>query len=235
MITARSPTSSLIPLLGALTSLSSRLVAQVRVDLVPYAGLYVAMASLTPAPVAKQATSLSLGSRLTMWLPAHLGLEFTVHYAPSNVTATGEQPPHCACVSFPGPSAAHVMAGSAKAVVRLGQPDASVAFHVGGGVGVVEHGGAAYTSDIYLQSSGASFFSGIVAAGAAFKLGSSLALRVDAEDYVFKAQFQCRHTYGASGVCWAVNQGGTNTSSKLQNDLVLSLGLAVRVARTSAQ
>ncbi len=182
----------------------------------------------------KQATSLSLGGRLAMWLPGPLGLEFTLNYAPSDVTASGVSL-HCGCGSFPGPSAAHVTAGSAKAVVRLGPPDATVAFHVGGGVGLVDHGGDAYTSDVNLQSSGARFFSGVVAAGAAFKLGSSLALRFDAEDYVFKAQFQCRYTYTASGVCWAVNQGGTSTSSKLQNDLVLSLGLAIRVARPSAE
>lgn len=172
----------------------------------------------------RQATSVSLGSRLTVWLPGRVGIEFTVNYAPSDVKGIGAY-----SGAFAGPTAAHVMAGSAKALVRQGSPDATPAFHVGGGVGIVDYGGPAYSFGD-LQSGHASF-SGIVTGGATFGLSSSLAMRLDAEDYVFIAHFQCSYNYQDRGVCAAVNQGGQNSSSKLQNDLVLSLGLAIHLTR----
>jgi len=113
--------------------------------------------------------------------------------------------------------------------VRLGSPSAATVFHVGGGVGLVDLGGQTYSIDAYGTGTNRAFFSGTVATGAAFKLGPSLALRLDAEEYVFRAHFQCRYTRNTRGVCWAVNQGGTPSAASLQNDLVVSLGLAARV------
>ena len=224
-ITSRSCVGCRILFVGATALTAPPLAAQGQVDLAPYVGVYVPTASLTPAQLLKQTTSVSLGSRLTMWLPGRMAIEFTVNYAPSDVTGIGAY-----SGAYRGPSAAHVMAGSAKALVRLGSPDAAAAFHVGGGLAIVDHGGPAYNYGD-LQSGSASF-GGIVAGGATFRL-ASLAMRLDAEDYVFIAHFQCSYNYQARGVCAAVNLAGNNSSSKLQNDLVLSLGLAIHLARKS--
>ena len=219
----------LVALLDFICTQAPAAVAQSRVDLEPYAGLFIATTSLTSSGVLKQESSLSLGTRLITWLPGRVGLQWTVNYAASGVTPTGADS-SCACGSFPfpGPSSAHVIAASTQVIARVSPAAATTTFHVGGGIGLVGHGGAAYTVDTY-ERNRTTAVSGILTAGAAFRLGQSLALRVDAEDYLFPTDFHCRYTYGTRGVCWAVNQAGTPSSSTLQNDLVLSLGLAVRV------
>jgi hypothetical protein len=92
--------------------------------------------------------------------------------------------------------------------LRLSPPGAPTSFNFGVGVCLVNYGGDAYT-DAY----GTSRLGGKLGEGVAWKVDSSLALRLDAEVYLFNAQFND----GAS----------TSTTSRFQNDFVLSVGLAV--------
>ena len=194
--------------------------AQGELDLVPYAGLYLPTASVMDNGP-KQQASPTLGTRVTMWLSRRAGIEGTLNYALSSLT--GPMPVN--------PSAAHVTALSAKLLVRLNPPGAKTAVHVGGGWGRVGYGGPAYCgcNDLYLQGSGTTFSSWIAAVGAAFRPGRSISLRLDAEDYVFRTYFACRSGGHSPGVC----NYGTAYSHKLQNDLVVSLGAAIRLGAQS--
>lgn len=222
-MTLCSPTKSLVSLLAVLCVLAPGAMPQSRVELTPYAGVYVPTGALTPSAVLKRETSLSAGGRLTVWLPGRMAIEGTLSYAPSNVTQNAPT-----AFSFPGPSSGHLTAVAAKAIVRFSAPDAPAQFYLGGGLGHVFLGGDTYSIDAYGQGTSTSV-GGIASLGTAFKLGPSLALRLDAEDYIFQASFQCRYTQGTRGVCWGVNQSGSPSASELQNDVVLSVGLAFRV------
>jgi hypothetical protein len=182
--------------------------AQVRFDFVPYAGLYIPTSKVFDQFLSecscqvsiKHKTNFILGGRVTLWWPSRVGVEGTFGYSPSGVTL--------AASGFGSKdTSAHVITASAKILVRVSPPGAPTSFHVGGGLGLVGHGGDAY------GTSGMTRFGGILGAGVAFKAGSLLALRLDAEDHLYNAHF---------------SSGGTSKSDyKFQNDLVLSVGLAV--------
>jgi hypothetical protein len=104
--------------------------------------------------------------------------------------------------------------------------------HVGGGLGAVGHGGDAYVG----WYSGPRTFLGVIAnLGGVIKLAGPVGLRFDAEDFTYPARLgPCTRT-GApeQGVCDVVgNAAGRTTGSRLQNDIVLSLGFAFAVNRT---
>src|SRR5205085_8030368 len=104
-------------------------------------------------------------------------------------------------------TAAHLTAVTARAIVSVTAPAAATALHVGGGIGSVGYGGAAYCCGTDLQTNGTTFLTGLVNAGAAFRLGPQLALRVEAEDYLYHTRCQCRFGRGR-GFVWYVLGGG---------------------------
>jgi hypothetical protein len=224
-MTAPSPIRSIVALLGALAAPPSGARAQLQLDVSPYAGLYFPTASLTSTDKLKQESSPTLGARITVWLVGRVGIEGTVNYALSDVTPTQST----SGFTFPGPSSAHVIARSVQALLRL-NPSGNAIWHVGGGVGGVGYRGDAYNgaklADPYLQAIHQTFSSAVVSAGTTIKPGRIMALRLDAEDYIFRAHFQCRSTNGGSGICFA--SPGVSTP-KLQNDLVLSLALSAGI------
>ena len=210
------PTRPTFALLALACTLSVAGRAQIEGDLVPYAGLYLPTTSVTYQGPTQRA-SPTLGARGTVWLLHRMGIEGTVNYAPSSLT--GPMP-----VS---PSSAYVVARSAKLLVRLNGPSANTLFHVGAGPARVRYGGPAYCgcNDVYLQMSGSTFDGWVAAAGALFNPSRLISLRLDAEDYMFRAYFACRNGGHSPGVC---NYGFPYTY-KRQNDLVVSLGAALRL------
>jgi hypothetical protein len=177
--------------------------AQVRQDFVPYAGLYLPTQKVVNSASysLSQKTNVILGFRVTAWLSNRMGIEATFGYSPSGVreeiaTATAD-------------TSAFVITASAKAVVLESPPGAPTSFHFGVGVCLVNYGGAAYS-----DAHGTSRLGGTMGEGVALKMDSSLALRLDAELYLFKAQFND-------------GSGTPTTHSQFQNDFVLSVGLAV--------
>jgi len=190
--------------------------AQIEGELVPYAGLYLPTTSVMYQGH-KQQASPTLGARVTVWFLRRAGIEGTVNYTPSNLT--GPMP-----VS---PGSAYVVARSAKLLVRLNGPDANTVFHLGAGPARVRYGGPAYCgcNDVYLQASGSTFDGWVAVAGALFNPSRLISLRLDVEDYEFRAYFACRNGGHSPGVC---NYGFPYTY-KRQTDLVVSLGAALSV------
>jgi hypothetical protein len=210
--------------LAAIITLLPGATAQVTFEVAPYAGVYVPLGSmLRPSPPSQeftnnygpavtsvaQRTTHALGGHVTAWLASHLGVEGTVSYAPSGV-------------NIGAVSDGRVMTGSAKlVVVPLTFLGGLFTFHVSGGVGFVDHGGAAYEA-----VGGATSAAPTVGAGITVKVADSRLLRIDAEDAWFRP-----HLYLQSGcihvdaVCRALQQPNT---PGFQHDMILSVGLAFR-------
>jgi len=194
--------------------------AQTHLDIVPYVGRYVPMASVVSGdslvipPVTQQAT-FALGARITVWLPSGLGVESTFGYAPSSVNSGA---------TYDCCNAAHVFIASNRVLVPV-LVSGPVLLRLGGGLGLVAHGGRAW-----IHTGGATALAGVASGGLAIRLyGSRLTLRLDAEDYVFKPDLSAEpgcDRGGYTGVCGHIMRL-TGYRSPLQNDLVLSAGLAL--------
>lgn len=194
--------------------------AQTHLDVVPYVGLYVPTASMVSGdsfaiPPVTQQTTFALGARVTVWLPSGLSIESTFGYAPSSVNSAA---------TYDCCNAAHVFIASNRVLVAVVVSE-PVLLRLGGGLGLVAHGGRAY-----IHTAGATSLAGVMGGGLAIKLYESrLTLRFDAEDYVFKPHLSpepgCDRS-GYTGVCGHIMRL-TGYRSPLQNDLVLSAGLAL--------
>ncbi len=217
--------STVFVLLGVACGVPAAAVAQTQLEFAPYGGLYrpTSMLGSGGGVTLKQQGSSTLGVRVTVWWPGGLGIEGTLGSAPSRLWSSE--------YGFAYP--AHVRTVSVKALRQVTPPAARAALHVGGGVGLVSHDGDAYPP-WYVGPT--TFLSGIANVGASIKLARWLVARFDAEDFVYSAQVdRCTRT-GASGpgACdiWntLLRTGiiATPTASVVQNDLVLSLGFALR-------
>ena len=137
--------------------------AQTHLDVVPYVGLYVPTASMVSGdsfvipPVTQQAT-FAVGARVTVWLPSGLGIESTFGYAPSSVNSGA---------TYECCNAAHVVIASNRVLVPV-VASGPVLLRLGGGLGLVAHGGRAY-----IHTGGATALAGVASGGLAIKLYGS--------------------------------------------------------------
>ena len=201
--------------------------AHAQIEIAPYAGAYRPTSILGSGAgvTLKQRPSIALGVLVTHWWPGHLGIEGTLGYAPSPLKGTQD----------PSPVSAHILAASAQGLLRVTSAKARVGLQMGGGVGLVNHGGFAYPP---WYAGPTTFLGGIASVGASIRLTKRLAVRFDAEDFIYSAYVgRCTRT-GApgGGACdiWNAGElgsGGTSsatpTASVVQNDLVLSVGFAL--------
>src|SRR5437899_5401735 len=164
--------------------------------------------------------STARGIRVTKWGRGRLGFEATVGYAPSSLWSS---------LAYTAPVYdAHVLTMSLKALLRVTPPQARAGLYVGSGVGLVDHGGEAWNSDASYHGP-KMFVGGIANAGAAVKPVGWLRVRFDAEDFVYFAHLgPCtRSGPGSGGVCDVFGEWAARTTgARLQNDLVLSVGIA---------
>ena len=163
--------STVFLLLGVASGMPRAARAQTQLEFAPYLGLYWPTSILASGggETLKQQRSVTLGMRVTKWWPGRLGVEGTVGYAPSPLWSSQYG------FTFP----AHVLTVSAKAFLRVTSPAAWAALHVGGGVGLVGHGGDAYRP-WYVGPK--TFVGGVANARAVMKLARWVALQLDAED-----------------------------------------------------
>lgn len=180
----------------------SRLAAQAKLEFTPFAGLYIPTANVIDQSgvTLKQKTTVAFGGRVAVWVSERIGVEGSFGFAPSGVKA--ETP-----LGSADTSASIVMASGR---VLIGLPSSgNTSYHLIVGGGIVSHGGAGYEG-----ATGKTDIGGVVGAGARIKVGPSLRLRLDLEDNLFSAKFK-------------EPISGLETDSKFQNDLVISLGLAI--------
>jgi len=224
--------------LGGVLVVTPAVAVQVHVELVPYAGVYIPTQKLVDQFTAssqvslKQKRQVALGGRLTVWWTRHLGAEATLGYSPSGVSTVGAQP---------FDSSARVITASARAVMQISPTGGSSPWlRLGVGVGLLSQGGGAYTGSGPGNGTenvcGTDHVAAVVTAGTALKIGrSASALRLDADDYLYSARLraggstcslQCRNL-GQPFLCNVVES--TSPVAKFQNDLVLSVGLAIPI------
>jgi hypothetical protein len=191
-------------------AITPRSFAQVRFEFTPFVGLYLPTSNVIDQfstacscqLSVKQKTNFAVGGRVAAWVSDRLAVEGSFGYSGSGVTAK-------AAGFGSADTSANIVTGSARLLVGLGPPALNTSFYLSGGLGLVAHGGDAYTG-----TSGTTRVGAVAGVGARFKVAPSLAVRAELEDYLFSAQF-------------SATSGGGQTNSKFQNDLVLSLGLAI--------
>ena len=227
--------SAIFLLFSVVGELPGSLEAQSQVEVEPYVGLYRPTSILASGDgfaadagdTVKHQGSVALGMRVTISrLGRRLGFEGTFGYAPSALWSN---------LLYDGPGvptyAAHVITLSAKASLRVTPPDVRTGLRVSAGVSLVGHGGDAYPTTDYTGPR--TFLGGIAGLGGSVRLGRWLGLRIDGEDFVYSAHLgKCTRTGPGSGsVCdvYSENANRGPTGSRLQNDLVLSLGFSLNL------
>lgn len=231
--------------LAALLAASPAGAQEVTVDLSPYVGLYLPTADfldyaedvdgVTLALESKHKAAFLFGGRVTLWFTSMFGLEGGFAYALSDADPQVSIRPTIPglILGWAGESAS-VWLASLKGLFRLGgDPAAPVKFHVGGGLHVVGRSGDAYSEAalvaIYegimeaeqFEAEGTTDFGGVLNVGATIDVSEVIAFRIDAEDYLYsgKATFE-----GDLGDVF-------ESDSKLQNDLVLTGSLVIKLGR----
>ena len=191
---------------------------QADIGVVPYIGLYWptnALGSGGGDTTVKHRISPKWGLRVTVL--GRWGVEGTIGYTRSSLVS-----------SYEGAFPAHVWTVSATVLHRLTPRDARVTRYVGGGLSLIGHGGDAYPPSDYRGPK--TFVGGIASAGEVIKLARWMEVRFDAEDVVYLAHLgPCTRTGPGSGsVCDVFSENAARTTnSRLQNDLVLSLAVAL--------
>jgi len=218
--------------------------AQGKVEFTPWAGAYVPTAALLPAgilpnispiapppvtPYVRQNSGPALGGRVTVWLSSRFAIDGSYAYSASGAfeVARGRQcsgPEMCLALAGGYGTASSVsLVGARLLFVVVGHPSKTVLYLLGGPA-YVGHGGPAYdpgpgysVTEMSVSNPGA-----VVGIGAHFKAPNApLALRADLEDYRYAARL--------SGQIYAPGLTTNWSSSRLQNDLLFSLGASVDV------
>jgi hypothetical protein len=196
--------------------------AKGRVELTPFIGMYLPVADIINISdptgsgldlAFSQKSAFSLGGRLGYGLSDRAALEGAFGYTSSDVKIDVGG---FGSVALGGT----VLQGSARVLYRLNAPASPTAWHLVGGVAMISRGGEVWDtlSTDSTSVDGRTDFGVVIGGGVSLPVGKGLALRIDVEDYVYQAKF----TFDLAG-------SRLDTESQLQNDLVLSVGLAIQL------
>lgn len=204
--------SRFLHLIGYVIGVASPLGAQAHVDLAPTVGLYLPAGNVIDQPGAgcggcqvtfTQQAAFLLGVRLTIWgSGGRLGLETSLGLAFSGVHGN-------ASGYASGDTSGSVGIFSERVVWSITRPSASTMVYAAGGLAYLTH-----SSDAYQGVSGTSDLGVALGAGLRFPVGSGIWMKTELEDFIYSAQFE-------------VN--GQATTSKQQNDFLVSVGLGIRL------
>ena len=171
------------------------------VSLTPFVGYYAPLGDVLDEGGTTLATqgALTFGGRLTVGTPGPGAFEGALAYSSAGVESGGRE------------EAGTLRVLRARALYRLGSLGPSGSLHAGAGLAYLKRGGDFWDAFEDLGVEGIDDFGGTLGLGAKFGLGSSMAIRVDLEDFIYSAKF---------------NDADEESDSKLQNDLLLSAGLS---------
>ncbi len=152
-----------------------------------------------------QKTGWNAGGRLAVWPTARFGIEVEGAYVGSNVDVKGILPPEFVADTT---VSANVFVGSLNLMwAVIAPPLDPVAFYVSGGVGIVSRSG-----DFFEGADDTSDIAGVLGVGLRYGLGPGWRIRFDVRDYI--SSFVNKDLEALLGA-----------SSKLQNDLMLTVGV----------
>ena len=217
-----------------LASAGHGLAQDIRVEFVPYGGLFLPVADLgeisipDPDPsglgtvdvAVNQATAFIFGGRIPVWLGENWGIEGNFAYALSDVKAEVSGVPGlddlCDDPEIIDEGCdANVWFGSGKVMYRVApRPDSEVAILLGGGVAVIGRGG-----DFYNGIEGTTDVGGVLNVGLEFAVSPKIAVRLDVEDYL----------YSAGPTLVDDDLGRIEADSEFQNDLIFTGGIAIQL------
>ena len=197
-----------VSLVFAFFGISPAMAQLPKFELEPYVGAYIPINNLIDQDVSgtqvtgSQKSGFALGGRLTFWALGPIGFEgnFVYSWSDGEITQDGQT----------DAESGNVWAGDLRAIWKL--LPGPIGIHIDGGIAWIGRGGDAY-SDI---TDGKSDVGGVVGAGLRFKLPGLFGIRVDADSYLYEAQF----TVEADGT-------PVTTNKQFQIDLVLSAGLVI--------
>ncbi|HSG81770.1 MAG TPA: hypothetical protein VLC48_05960 [Gemmatimonadota bacterium] len=187
---------------------------------VPYGGVFVPTRELGTTEIGgttyeiKQKTSAALGARLVGWWSRVIGWEGNFAYALGDgqlkSAAGGDY-----CATQDVSCSADVWFASSKLLFRYAPSERLYLF---GGAGVMVSG---HVGDLWERADATTDLGGVVGIGGVFDISRRFAIRVDAEDYFYKfaPKLESDPEVGTFTGC-----------SKVQNDLVFSAGLVIRLA-----
>jgi hypothetical protein len=196
----------------------ARQLAAQQFEVTPFLGVYVTTADVIKETAggitvtAKHGTAILFGARATYWTSPTVGVEGSLGYTGSSVEfGVDTNGVHVGSVSY----SAHVLLGSGRVLFKVGPKSGNTDVHLLAGVGFISHGGDAYDQlgqGVSGGVSGKTDVGGVVGASVRLKAGEKLKVRIDLEDNLYSAKFSI---------------GGSESTSHFQNDLVVSLGLAI--------
>jgi hypothetical protein len=187
--------------IAALASPLATLEAQGGVELTPFVGAFVPLSNVMDQNDAqvKHKPNVIGGARATLRGTGRMRLEGVLAVAAGAVQGTqGSSEPEVE---------GRVVLASVRAVWGLGAASGASGWHLTTGLGILSRGSVAYES-----LDGATDIGAVIGIGTRTKIGERWSLRVDLEDNISSAEFELN---------------GASSGSKLQNDLMLSVGLVI--------
>jgi len=210
------------------------------VEITPFVGAFVPLAELfefsgtgiipgtvVPAEVTlvgKQKSSVAIGGRISGWFSSRLGAEGSFTYAFSELDVTRTRRTPFQAVTDDRTVGASVWSAAVRVLYRLARIDQSAVILLGAGPVVVSRGGEAFDEPAFGLSgtgavSGTTDLGGVVDLGVRVDASSRVAIRLDAEAYMYSASLSFADPVFVGDVL--------TSSSKFQTDIVLSAGLAI--------
>ncbi len=207
--------------------------AQGRVEFAPFVGIYVPAAHVVDVSafcpggpcgeVLKQEIAPVFGARVIAWVRERLALDLSVGHSRTGVTR------HGLLAGIPegvkvGPTAtdtsgtANITTGSARVLIGLTPRSYRASLYVAAGLAFVAHGGEAYSHVV-----GNTGWGPVIGAVGRWQVAPALALRAEVDDHVYTFS----GTAVTSPPTYSLGVVAGNYTSRLQHDLVLSLGLSV--------
>jgi hypothetical protein len=149
----------------------------------------------------KHASGFGAGVRLAHRFAGRIGVEGSLAYASSDVDVDDDG----FAISFGG----NLLLISGKVLYDLSAPASGMRIHVGAGPAIIMRGGDFYDE---LELSGTTDVGVVIGAGVRVPVGERLALSIQLEDHISSL---------------VVQEGSQKSQSRRQNDVLLSIGLAI--------
>jgi hypothetical protein len=187
--------------IAALAMPLASLDAQGGFELTPFVGAFVPLSDVMDQNDAqvKHQPNVVGGARATMRGSGRMRFEGVLAVAGGKVTGTqGSSEPEVE---------GRIILASVRALWSLGAGNGAAAWHLTTGLGILSRG-----SNAYEPLDGTTDIGAVVGIGTRARIGERWSLRVDLEDNISSAEFEL---------------GGASSGSKLQNDLMLSVGLVI--------
>lgn len=195
----------------------------------PYVGAYVPSSDLgsfrdridgTPLTAKlKHENAFAFGVNASYWMNSRMAIELGTAYAMTDLTGTVRGNFPVGDVSIVGTRDAHVILGSAKAMLNVFPAESKTRIRLGFGPAIISRGGKAFNSNSEEKTTGLTNFGGAISLCTRLPITNVLGIRLRAENYMYQSQLKYRNSLDPSQ--------NFNLPKKFQNDFMLTAGLQI--------